>query len=192
MASPMDPGIPPQTRLRVADLRQGTPTRFAIVPDAEDRAALAETLGASALRKLRFEGTLTPRGGRGWALDAKLGATVVQPCIVSLEPVTTRLDETVARRFVPPSELEAPEAGSETETPEDDTLEPLGDVIDLVALMAEALALALPAYPRKDGAALGAAQFAEDGVTPMDDEAVRPFAGLAALKQKMQDDGNNS
>ncbi|WP_040604376.1 YceD family protein [Sagittula stellata] len=179
-------------RLRVTELRQSGETPFLMEPDATARAELATALGIVAVRKLRFEGTLAPRGKDGWQLEAKLGATVVQSCIVTLDPVTTRIDTTVLRRFVPARWLEDPEAGSETEVPEDDSLEPLGEVIDLASVMEEELALALPPYPRKEGVELGAAQFAEPGVTPITDEDVRPFAGLADLKKKMDDtDGNN-
>lgn len=180
-----------ETRLRVADLRQTGDTAVALAPDAPARDGLAATLGIEALRKLRFEGRLSPRGKHGWELQARLGATAVQTCVVTLAPVTTRIDTTVVRRFVPAAQLGAPDPGSETEMPEDDTVEPLGEVIDLDAIMTEALALALPAYPRKDDAAPVEARFAEDGVTPMSDEEARPFAGLAALREKMQDGGED-
>ncbi|AUC55315.1 hypothetical protein CDO87_20055 [Sagittula sp. P11] len=178
-----------RTRLRVTELRQSGESPFLLEPDAEARADLATSLGIQAVRKLRFEGVLTPRGKEGWQLEAKLGATVVQSCIVTLDPVTTRIDTTVLRRFVPARWLEEPEAGSETEVPEDDSLEPLGEVIDLSSVMQEELALALPPYPRKEGVELGEAQFAEPGVTPITDDDVRPFAGLADLKKKMDDAG---
>lgn len=185
----MTPAPSPESRLRVAALGRGTEHRVLLEPDAEARAALAEGLGALSLRKLRMEGRLEPLGNRGWKLEATLGATAVQACIVTLEPVTTRIDTPVTRRFVPAERLENYESGSETEMPEDDSLEPLGEVIDLWAVMSEALALALPAYPRAEGADLAEAQFAEDGVTPLRDEDVKPFAGLAALREKMQKDG---
>ncbi len=184
------PQPPAQTRLKTADLRSTGPTRFALEPDGTARAALADELGLLALRKLRLKGSLSPQGRRAWALEAELGATVTQACVVTLEPVTTRIDTTVTRRLVPPAQIETPEPGSETEMPEDDEIEPLGDEIDLWAILTEALALALPAYPRKPDATLGSAQFAEDGVTPLRDDDLRPFAGLAGLRDKLQgDDG---
>jgi uncharacterized metal-binding protein YceD (DUF177 family) len=184
----MPPASASEPRLRVSALGRGTEHRVLLEPEAEARAALAEALGATALRKLRLQGVLKPLGNRGWQLDATLGATAVQPCIVTLEPVTTRIDTPVTRRFVPAERLETHEAGSETEMPEDDSLEPLGEVIDLWAVLSEALALALPAYPRAEGADLAEAQFAEDGVTPLRDEDVKPFAGLAGLREKMRKD----
>ncbi len=80
---------------------------------------------------------------RDWRLEAKLGATVVQPCVVTAEPVTTRIDDPVTRRYL--AQMPEPQ-GDEVEMPEDDSAEPLPDVLDLSAVMAEALALALPLY----------------------------------------------
>lgn len=176
--------------LRVSSLRQSGTTPIRLEPGAEERAALARDLGALGLKKLRFEGVLTPMGKRGWRLEARLGATVIQECIVTLDPVTTRIDTEVMREFVPMELLETPEAGSETEMPDDDSAEPLGEEIDLRAVMTEALSLALPVYPRKEGVELGDAQFAEDGVTPLTDDAVKPFAGLAGLREKMRNEGD--
>jgi hypothetical protein len=56
-----------------------------------------------------------------------------------------------------------------------------------MAVLAEALALALPDYPRAPGAELGQAVFAEPGIEPLRDEALRPFAGLAAFKDRLKD-----
>jgi hypothetical protein len=54
----------------------------------------------------------------------------------------------------------------------------------------EALALALPAYPRRDGATLGAhAASAPPGAAPLTDAEVRPFAALAALRAKYGEGG---
>ena len=177
---------PPPSRHVVSALNPRAEHPFELRPDAETCASLAEHLGASAIRKLRFSGRLQATGGRGWRLDAELGATVVQPCIVTLQPVTTRIDAPVTRRFLPAHEIE-PEPGPEVEIPEDDTLEPLGAEIDLQSVMAEALALAMPAYPRAEDAALGEAVYADPGVTPLRDEDTRPFAGLKGLREALRD-----
>lgn len=170
--------------LRVADLPQNAPTLFELAPDAEARAALAQELGLSALRKLRFSGRIQTQGRRDWLLEGTLGATVEQPCVVTLEPVTTRIDVAVRRLFV--AEMASSEA-AEVEMPEDDTVEQLGAFIDPEAVMVEALALALPQYPRKEGAELGEAIFAAPGQAPMRDEDTKPFAGLAALRDALKD-----
>ena len=171
--------------IRVADLAPNRPYPFALEPDAEARAALATDLGLSAIRKLRFEGALKPLGRNGWRLEAQLGATVVQPCVVTLAPVTTRIDTEVARQFVPEDQMARFEPGSEVEMPEDDSTEQLGTLIDPAAVMAEALALAVPDYPRADGAELEQAEARPAGAAPIVEEEVKPFAGLAALRDRM-------
>ena len=127
--------------------------------------------------------TLTARGKTDWQLKAQLGATVVQDCVVTLDPVTTRIEEPISRRWV--RDLPELEAGDETEMPDDETLEQLGAEIDLGEVMIESLALALPLFPRADGAALDQANFAAPGVAPMRDEDARPFAGLSALRDQL-------
>ncbi|GGE41069.1 YceD family protein [Actibacterium pelagium] len=156
---------------------------FLLEPDAEARAAIATQLELIALRKVRFEGELTPAGKKDWRLKAKVGATVVQPCVVTLGPVSTRIDDTIERLYL--ADFDEPEEGSEVEMPEDDSIEAIPDILDLEEVMIEAIALALPLYPRADDAALETSDFAAPGVAPMTDEDVKPFAGLAGLRDKL-------
>ena len=135
------------------------------------------------MKKRRFSGRLVPDGKRDWRLEGTLGATVVQPCVVTLAPVSTRIDEEITRHYMADMP-ELPE-GAEIEMPEDDTVEPLPETLDLGVVIAEALALALPPFPRAEGATLGEAVFTEPGATPMTDEAARPFASLAGLRDKL-------
>lgn len=169
----------------VSELPQKKPTRFSVVPEVaalEDMRVALDLLG---LRKVRFDGTLTPRGKSDWQLEAKLGATVVQPCVSTLEPVTTRLEEPVARFFSRDLSDELPE---EMEMPEDDAVELLGTTIDISGILQEALALALPLYPRAKDAEIETLVFTEPGKSPMTDEDTRPFAGLAGLRDSLKKD----
>jgi uncharacterized metal-binding protein YceD (DUF177 family) len=174
--------------LDLARLPRGT-QEFDLRPDAPERARLAEDLGINAVRKLRFAGSLEPEGARDWRLVAELGATVVQPCVVTLVPVTTRIDTGVTRRYL--ADWQEP-TGDEAEMPEDDTTEALPARLDLGTVMLEALALALPDYPRAPDAELGAGQFAAPGVAPMTDEDAKPLAGLAGLRDRLRDDPEGS
>lgn len=177
----------PTTRrvLRLAERPHNATEEIDWSPDAEARAEIARALDVPEVRKLRLTGTLSPEGKRDWRLDATLGATVVQACVVTLAPVTTRIDESLTRRFL----ARMPDPGpGEVEMPEDTDVEPLPETIDLGALAVEALELALPPYPRADGAEAGEMVFAEPGTTPMTDEDVRPFAGLAGLRDSLKPD----
>lgn len=173
----------PKSHLRLADLATRKPTEFALVPTADERKAIAAELGILGIRKLRFAGALAPRGRQDWTLTADLGATVVQECVVTLAPVTTRLDEKLTRNYV--ADLPEIEA-AEVEMPEDDTVEALPETLDLAQVMIEALSLALPLYPRAEGAELSDAVFADPGVTPMTDDDTKPFAGLGALRESLE------
>lgn len=181
--SPAPTGLPSDARtIRVADLNSGAGHAFRIEPDAGLREKIAAELSLGALRKLRFEGRITAEGARDWRLEGHLGATVVQDCVVTLDPVTTRIEEDVIRRYV--ADLPAPEAG-EVEMPGDDTIEALPREIDLGAVMTEALALALPPFPRRPEAELGEVVVTEPGATPLRDADLKPFAALGALRGRL-------
>ncbi|MXU65502.1 YceD family protein [Oceanomicrobium pacificus] len=171
--------------LDVARLRSNGEHVFDLKPTADEERALADVLGADSVRKMRFEGHIRPSGRKGWRLKGNLGATVVQACVVTGEPVKTRVDTGVSRIYQPDAMADATDLEVEL-TDEDIDLEPLGERIDLGLVAMEALALALPDYPRVPGARLEDAQFAAPGVTPMTDDDAKPFAGLAALKSKLE------
>lgn len=167
--------------LRLSELSARKPTRFALAPDAEHRAALAADLGILGVEALSFRGTLTPRGRQDWALEADLAARVVQPCVVTADPVATDIAEKVERLYV----ADLPEIeGDEVEMPEDDRVEALPATLDLAEVMAEALSLALPLYPRAPGAEFAGLDHAGEGVEPLTDESAKPFAGLSDLMKK--------
>ncbi len=178
------PSVPPArpTRFRTGGLSPRKPTRFDYVPDATERTRLATDLGLLALRRLHLKGEITPIGRDELVLTARLQAEGDQSCVVTLVPVPARVDEDIRRRFV--AGLKTP-SGDEVEMPADDEVEPLPEVIDLAEIAAEALALALPLYPRAPKAMLGAVVHAEAGIAPLTDNELKPFAGLAALAGKL-------
>ena len=171
-----------KTAYRLSELSAGRPTTFELRPDKPQMKRIAAELGLEGLRKLSFVGTVRSEGKTDWRLDAMLGATVVQGCVITLDPVTTRLDTPVKRVFV--NDMPDRLTEDEVEMPDDDTLEPLGDVIDLNTVMTEALALALPDYPRSSDAQLEQTEFMPPDAQPIREEETKPFAALAALKNK--------
>ncbi len=173
------------TSLRVADLPQNAPTPFDLRPDSKGLDAIKTELGLLGLRKLSFVGDVRAQGKRDWILAGKLGATVIQPCVVTLAPVTTRIDIPVSRVYL--KDWQNPDE-PEFEIPEGDETEALGAEIDPASVMIEALSLALPQYPRKDGAELEQAGYTEPGKQAMTDEDAKPFAGLANLRDALKKD----
>ena len=181
---PDETAVPPAFShpLRSATLASRKPTRFDLRPDRATRQWIATQLGLLDLPALRFTGEIRPDGRHDFTLEATLTAEAVQPCSISLAPVRTPITEPVRRRYI--ADWQEPE-GDEVEMPEDDTQEPLPEVIDPAMVALEALELALPLYPRAEGVELGEAVFAAPGTAPLKDEDLRPFAGLAALKARL-------
>lgn len=146
--------------------------------DEAERAGLAQDLGIPAVERLHAELTVTPARG-GARVRGHVSATVVQTCVVSLEPFPSEIAEDIDLRF---KRQAAPAPGAEIDLDASgpDGPEPLeGDTIDVGALVAEHLALGLDPYPRKPGAAF-------EDIVDGPDEPVKqsPFAGLAGLVRK--------
>lgn len=175
----------PMHPLATSPMLRRKQTHVVFAPDAAERALIAAALDLIELPSFRLEGDATPSGKRDLVLTGRIVARVVQPCSVTLAPVETRIDEPVVRRYL--ADFQMPEA-VEVEMPEDDTTEPLTETLDLAAVAIEALALALPLYPRAPGADLGEAVFAPPGTAPLRDADLRPFAGLASLVGKTDPD----
>lgn len=168
-------------QFRTATLSHRKPTRFRWQPDQDGRARLAQSLDLPRIDRLSFRGEITPEGRADFRLTASLQASVTQSCVVTLAPVPAEVAEDVSRLYL--ADWVAPEA-EEYEIPEDDSQEALPEVIDIAEVLREALALALPPWPRAEGADLGEAVFAPPGETPLTEEALKPFAGLANLLKR--------
>jgi uncharacterized metal-binding protein YceD (DUF177 family) len=182
--SPAEAAELPRQIYRVAALSGRKRTHVIFSPDADARRQIATLLGLIELPALRLEGEITPEGRHDLRFEGEVTAEAVQSCIVTLAPVPAILREPVLRRYL--RDYTEPTA-EEAEMDSDDSAEPLPDEIDVAAVAIEALALALPLYPRAPGAELGEAVFAPPGAEPLHDADLRPFAGLAALVRKDPD-----
>ncbi|MEO0342266.1 MAG: DUF177 domain-containing protein [Pseudomonadota bacterium] len=172
--------------IKPADIRFKDGIAFEAALTADEIADLIDKLGVRALSKLRFQGEFLPHSDGSILLRGQLGASVGQNCIITLQPMTTRIDTKFERQFVALSKHDDPEA--EIELLDDDPEDILPNRFVLFDILTEALALEIPEYPRASGAALEDAQFTEPGKKPMTDEDARPFASLSALRDKLNDD----
>lgn len=150
---------------------------------ADDRAAVAAFLRITTLERLavrlhavRFRG--------GIRVTGRLEAEIVQPSVVSLEPVRQAIAEPVDRIFLPAGEKDfADDADADVFVdPEGEDIPDHfeGNEADLSDLIIEILALAIDPYPRLAGETI-----AVDSAG--DDPADHPFAALRRLKT--DDDG---
>ena len=170
--------------IEVERLRANAAFTFDETPSEAEAEAIRASLGLRGLRKVRFTGEISPLDKKGWRVTGALGASLTQSCVVSMEPVKTRMDIEVNLRFLPESMVEY-------DTPEDvleDDIELLTSIIDLGHVAVEALSLAMPEYPRAETAELTQTTAAPPGIAPMKDEETKPFAGLEALREKLGKD----
>lgn len=135
--------------------------------DAAVRDAVAKAAGLRALPSLTATFDLARRG-RGVEVTGRIEAAVGQTCVVTLEPVESRVSEPVELLFVPPSDP----ALSEDVPPE--TI--IDGTIDLGAVAVEFLMLGIDPYPRKNGS-----RFVNPATT---DTASSPFSSLENLIKK--------
>lgn len=167
----------------VATLGAGAPLEGAA--DADERAALAARYAVPAVRALSYAAQAAPWGPGGWRIHGAVTAELTQVCVVTLEPVETSFTEPFERFFAPPGRLDA--AADLLDPDGEETVEPLGETLDLGEIAAEAAALAIDPYPRKPEAAFEGVLKGPPGAEPLTDEAARPFAGLATLKARPRD-----
>ena len=135
-----------------------------IVADGPERAALARRFGLDSLDALTASVTLTKFGaGRRVRLSANFSADVVQSCVVTLEPVPSRIEDSFVLVYDEdaggPAEAEIVVLLKGRNSPEPWS----GNVIDVGKAIAEHLALALDPYPRAPGAELSALGLAPGG-----------------------------
>lgn len=147
---------------------------------AEQREALAERLKVSAVTDFSAKVTATRFRG-GIRAQGEVRGTVVQPCVVTGDPIDQTISETIDRVFLPGHDA-ASEASAGAEifvNLEDDDLPDYfeGDEIDLADLVLEIFALAIDLYPRKPGAEL------PRELAGHDPAELSPFAALKALKK---------
>ena len=150
----------------------------------QELVALAERFGLAGLTALQADAYLRAEEQGRIRVKVTFTADVLQSCVVTLEPVSARLNEEFEVVF-------APETGDEgldydeivIDVTEADPPEPLiGDSVDVGELVAQHMALAIDPYPRKPGV-----DWRPDETTEAADGDGRresPFAVLAGLKKQ--------
>ena len=151
-----------------------------VAPDSEALAAMAVILKVTAVES--FHAALTAVKLRGGIrVQGRLTARIVQPSVVTFDPVSQDIDEPVDRLFVQgPDKPHNPAPGAEIFVDLEDEDMPdhvEGNEVDLSALLIETLALAIDPYPRLPGESLDTL-----GIDVSDKEE-GPFAGLKSLKK---------
>lgn len=129
-----------------------------IEANERQRTALAEIHGLISVESFKAELIVSGWKRNGVRVEGKVVAKIVQPCVVTLEPVPASIDEPVEGVFLPEDSKLGREGfgqGGEIliEVDGPDSPETFsGDTIDVGALSEEFFGLAIDPYPRKSGA----------------------------------------
>lgn len=146
--------------IAVEDLAEGQETSLSFEAEPGERAALARMLGLPDVAVFACEYRLLRRSGLRVKAQGEVRARLTQICVASLEPFEADVAEPIAVEFAPAEVAKAAAATVAHEPPPGRAIVDLPDPpdpivdgrIDLGAIAAEFLALALDPYPRKPGA----------------------------------------
>ena len=176
----MTDGLPLSNPYNLARLgNAGDVVTFAA--DDAQRDAIARWAGVLSLQRLDVQVTIKKLGPVRFGLDFKLGADVTQACVVTLDPVPARLDNSFHRELHfsgPTRHKAADESVPEVvlDSLEDDGPEEISSLhYDLAAPVMEEFVLSLEPYPRRPGVAFSSPS---DGFQPPES----PFSVLKILK----------
>lgn len=153
-----------------------TGAEFELEPDETARESLARFTEVLAVPALTARLQVRPVGRDGALVEGTIEGIVRQMCVVTLEPFDNPIAESVSLRFAPSAAIaKSPDGEVEVDADKDDPPDPLvNGAVDLAAVVAEFLALAIDPYPRKPGAVF--APPAEPG-----GQEASPFAALEKL-----------
>ncbi len=180
MAAGKQPETEFSRRVQLEGLGEDEVTRE-IEATADEREALAERLGLLSVESLTATLHLRRLAGRPLVrVNGGFVAEVVQSCVVTLEPVTSRLEGNVVRCYtLAPAEV-ATEREILVDLDEEEPPEPVpAGGIDLGEVVAEQLALEIDPYPRTEGARLERAEWGGGA-----EERDSPFQVLGTLKER--------
>lgn len=123
-----------------------------------ERKALAERFELQGLDRLTAQLHLAPLAGQGVKVTGSMQADIRQRCVVTLEPLSGRIEQKIDVCFLPAALQEQQEDGS-MDAGEGDIEFFTGGKIDLGELLAQHLGIAIDPHPRKEGAHFGAVEF---------------------------------
>ena len=163
----------------VADLAR---TTLEVEADAGERRALARHFGLISLERLEAKLLISPEDGM-IGVQGTLMADLTQSCVVTLEPVKSRIEASIQRHFGPDAREDIGDDDVELSLDSADPPDPVVDgIIDLGHVVTEQLALEINPFPRAPGADFGGI----DGDPMVKEKGRGAFAVLGAHKDKLK------
>jgi hypothetical protein len=173
--------------IEVAALK-GERREFDVTATQAEMAALAARFGVDGVANLTARVLLTPFvSGNKVALKARFAADVAQTCVVTLEPLTNRIEGEFFAEFVQRAFTDDPDE-IEFGIDDDEPPEPIVDGrIEFGELISQNLGLLIDPFPRAPGAvfepiSIGEDEGAKGAEAPLEPARPNPFAVLERLK----------
>ena len=163
---------------RIVDLARMGEGQRDIAANAQERADLAIRFALVRIDRLQARIVLETQGTKIVA-SGRMQADFVQSCAVSGDDLAVHVDEPLSIRFVPAGQ-HVGEEELELSADECDEMEYAGNAIDLGEAVAESLALVIDPFATGPGA-----EEARKTAGLLSEEAIGPFAALAALKKNL-------
>ena len=185
---PIDPikASPPFSYLVKVGHVSANPVTVKVSADDRERHGLASLWSVLEVRELKAELQIARWKRDGLRIKGKVNATIVQACVVTLDPVISDIEEELDQLFVPEDSKLAKRVldpnGEMVLDPDGPDLPEtfVGDTIDAGDIVAEFAALAIDPYPRKHGAEF------KDHIESTDDTDKKP-SPFAVLKDWKKD-----
>src|SRR5579883_1135808 len=176
MAGISDKALPLAWAIDIASLRQ-YPAEFSFEANAEELKALKTYLDVEDLSGFKSSVTVKRLTEGKFGVTGQFSASVKQLSVVSLDQVSTTIDEEFSVEYWP-SELIG--ADPTVASPFDqESPEPIVDgQLPIGTLLCELLAISIDPYPRNEGDVL------EWSFSPEEDRDANPFAELNRLQQR--------
>lgn len=160
---------------------EGLAVERTATPDEADR--LARALEIVSVDKLLARYRLVPRPGGRLRLTGTIEAEVTQECVVTLDPVASKVSLPLDVVFTPEAESAETTAESALEDLDKPDEEPIENgVVDVGRIVLEEMMSGLDPYPRRPDASFDWTDASADAV------AGKPFAALARLRKPQASD----
>ncbi|MEK1887208.1 MAG: DUF177 domain-containing protein [Phyllobacterium sp.] len=162
-----------------------------IEADEKERAALRDFHELEDVKSFKADLQIVPWKKDGIRIRGKVRADIVQACVVTLEPIETRIDTDIDTLFVPENSrlarLPLDENGELVISAEGPDIPETfsSDTLDAGAIAEEFFELAIDPYPRKQG--VEAAPPLTVDVGDDNDDVAKPVNPFAALKDWKQE-----
>ena len=82
-----------QDKIDLSKLNAEKTIKFDMIFSQEDLLQIANDLDVESIKKTKLRGEISKINKDKWTLRAVMGATILQKSVLSLKPVTTRIDD---------------------------------------------------------------------------------------------------